>query len=42
MAVTTFAQDGGTKNIELTDAEQTLVRQDSNFAFNLFRMTRGT
>ena len=42
MAVTTFAQDGGTKNIELTDAEQTLVRQNSDFAFNLFRMTRGT
>ena len=42
MAVTTFAQDGGTKNIELTDAEQTLVRQNSDFAFNLFRKTRGT
>lgn len=42
MAVTTFAQDGGTKNIKLTDAEQTLVRQNSDFAFNLFRKTRGT
>lgn len=42
MAATTFAQDDGPKTITLTDAERTLVKQNSDFAFNLFRKTRDT
>ena len=32
----------GPKTINLTDAERTLVKQNSDFAFNLFRQTRNT
>ena len=42
MASTTLAQDYGSKTITLTDAEHKLVEQNSDFAFNLFRKTRGT
>ena len=42
MVFTTFAQEGEPKTITLTDAERTLVKQNSDFAFNLFRKTRGT
>ena len=34
--------DGEPKTITLTDAERTLVEQNSDFAFNLFRKTRDT
>ena len=42
MALTTLAQDYEPKTITLTDAERRLVEQNSDFAFNLFRKTRGT
>ena len=42
MCTTMIAQDWEPKNITLTDAERTLVEQNSDFAFNLFRKTRGT
>ena len=42
MTMTAFAQNGGTKTITLTDAERTLVEQNSDFAFNLFRKVRKT
>ena len=37
-----FAQNGAPKSITLTEAEQELVTQNSDFAFNLFRKTRDT
>lgn len=42
MCTTMIAQDWEPKTITLTDAERTLVEQNSDFAFNLFRKTRGT
>ena len=42
MATTALAQEEEPKTITLTDAEQTLVEQNSDFAFNLFRKTRDT
>ena len=36
------AHEAGPKAITLTDAERTLVEQNSDFAFNLFRKTRNT
>ena len=42
MATTAFAQEGEPKKITLTEAERTLVEQNSDFAFNLFRKTRDT
>ena len=42
MAATALAQNDGPKTITLTDEERTLVEQNSDFAFNLFRKTRGT
>ncbi|MBR7021840.1 MAG: hypothetical protein IKI09_00015, partial [Bacteroidales bacterium] len=44
MATTALAWDGDgeSKTIILTDAERTLVEQNSDFAFNLFRKTRDT
>ena len=42
MAATALAQEGEPKTITLTDAERTLVEQNSDFAFNLFRKTRDT
>ena len=42
MAVTSFAQNGEPKAITLNDAERELVKQNSDFAFNLFRKTRDT
>ena len=35
-----FAQEGKPKTITLTDAERSLVQHNSDFAFNLFRLTR--
>ncbi len=40
MSLTAFAQDEP-KTITLTEAERVLVEQNSDFAFNLFRKTRG-
>ncbi len=42
MVSTSFAQYGEPRTITLTDAERTLVEQNSDFAFNLFRKTRDT
>ena len=42
VATTALSQNGEPKTIPLTDAERQLVEQNSNFAFNLFRKTRGT
>ena len=42
MAVSVPAQEEEPKTIVLTESERTLVEQNSDFAFNLFRMTRGT
>ena len=42
MGTMAFAQDSEPKSITLTDAERTFVTQNSDFAFNLFRKTRGT
>ena len=42
MVTAGFAQSDGTKTISLTDAERTLVQQNSDFAFDLFRKTRDT
>ena len=42
MALTAFAQNDMPKPISLTDEEQKLVLQNSDFAFNLFRKTRDT
>ena len=42
MVSTSFAQYGEPRTITLTDAERTLVEQNSDFAFNLFRKTRNT
>ena len=42
MGTMAFAQNGAPKSITLTDAEQELVTQNSDFAFNLFRKTRDT
>ena len=42
MATTALAQEEEPKTITLTDAERTLVEQNSDFAFNLFRKTRDT
>ncbi len=42
MVTMAFAQGGERKTITLTDAERRLVRQNSDFAFNLFRKTRDT
>ena len=42
MVSTSFAQNDETKTITLTDEERMLVEQNSDFAFNLFRKTRGT
>ena len=42
MATIAMAQNNEPKSITLTDAERTLVEQNSDFAFNLFRQTRGT
>ena len=42
MVTTALAWDGEPKTITLTDAERTLVEQNSDFAFNLFRKTRDT
>lgn len=41
-ATMALAQYGELKTITLTDAERTLVQQNSDFAFNLFRKTRNT
>ncbi len=40
IATTALAQNDGPKSIELTDDELELVKQNNNFAFNLFRKTR--
>lgn len=42
LSITVVAQNNGVKTITLTDAERTLVEQNSDFAFNLFRKARGT
>ena len=42
MVSATLAQDGEPNTISLTDAERAQVEQNSDFAFNLFRKTRGT
>ena len=41
-ATMTWAQNDKSGSIALTDAERTLVRQNCDFAFNLFRKTRST
>ena len=40
MATAALAQNDRPKTIELTDAERSLVEQNSDFAFNLFRQAR--
>ena len=42
MGIAVWAQEGKPKTITLTDAERTLVKQNSDFAFNLFRQIRDT
>ena len=42
MATTALANEVKPETITLTDAERALVEQNSDFAFNLFRKTRGT
>lgn len=42
VSLASFAQKEEPKTIVLTDAERQLVVQNSDFAFNLFRKTRGT
>ena len=42
MTTTALAQKEELKTISLTDAERELVRQNSDFAFNLFRQTRNS
>ena len=42
MVSASFAQEEEPKTITLTDEERTLVQQNSDFAFNLFRKTRDT
>lgn len=42
MVTTALGQRNQPKTISLTDEERALVEQNSNFAFNMFRKTRGT
>ena len=42
MVTTALGQSSKPKTITLTDEERALVEQNSDFAFNLFRKTRGT
>ena len=42
MVSASFSQEEEPKTITLTDEERTLVKQNSDFAFNLFRKTRDT